>query len=249
MDWLDLLAVQGTLKSLLQHHSSKASILRRSAFFTVQLSHPYMTPGKTIADSNLFFLWLSKTPFGICCHAYFGEQKRAVLMKFMWLRNSYILLGFNLLSHMFWHRIHNLRFILVFESCLCWMLKCFRSGSKLEILIFPLCWLLRFSDYLGSYVFCLFTPGLTDLKKIELEFQLWTSLTVTRNKRLRRQKILCLVPYFVGLTGFIILTCQAISSTHFKSDAPHHALLSINFRRKEHEIWKTFDWLSKDEMC
>ena len=49
MDWLDLLAVQGTLKSLLQHHSSKASILRCSASFTVQLSHPYMTTGKTIA--------------------------------------------------------------------------------------------------------------------------------------------------------------------------------------------------------
>ena len=49
MDWLDLLAVQGTLKSLLQHHSSKSSILRCSAFFTVQLSHPYMTTGKTIA--------------------------------------------------------------------------------------------------------------------------------------------------------------------------------------------------------
>ena len=49
MDWLDLLAVQGTLKSLLQHHSSKASILQRSGFFTVQLSHPYMTTGKTIA--------------------------------------------------------------------------------------------------------------------------------------------------------------------------------------------------------
>ena len=49
MDWLDLLAVQGTLKSLRQHHSSKASILQHSAFFTVQLSHPYMTNGKTIA--------------------------------------------------------------------------------------------------------------------------------------------------------------------------------------------------------
>ena len=49
MDWLDLLAVQGTLKSLLQHHSSKASILRHSAFFIVQLSHSYMTTGKTIA--------------------------------------------------------------------------------------------------------------------------------------------------------------------------------------------------------
>ena len=49
MDWLDLLAVQGTLKSLLQHHSSKASVFWHSAFFTVQLSHPYMTTGKTIA--------------------------------------------------------------------------------------------------------------------------------------------------------------------------------------------------------
>ena len=49
IDWLDLLTVQGTLKSLLQHHSSKASILRRSAFFIVQLPHPYMTTGKTIA--------------------------------------------------------------------------------------------------------------------------------------------------------------------------------------------------------
>ena len=49
MDWLDLLAVQGTLKSLLQHHSSKASILRHSPFFIVQLSHPYLTTGKTVA--------------------------------------------------------------------------------------------------------------------------------------------------------------------------------------------------------
>ena len=56
MDWLDLLAVQGTLKSLLQHHSSKTSILRRSAFFTVQLSHPYMTTGKTIALTRQTFV-------------------------------------------------------------------------------------------------------------------------------------------------------------------------------------------------
>ena len=56
MDWLDLLAVQGTLKSLLQHHTSKASILRRSAFFTVQLSHPYMTTGKTIALTRWTFV-------------------------------------------------------------------------------------------------------------------------------------------------------------------------------------------------
>ena len=56
MDWLDLLAVQGTLKSLLQHHSSKASILRCSAFFVVQLSHPYMTTGKTIALTRQTFV-------------------------------------------------------------------------------------------------------------------------------------------------------------------------------------------------
>ena len=56
MDWLDLLAVQGTLKSLLQHHRSKASILRHSAFFTVQLSYPYMTTGKTIALTRQNFV-------------------------------------------------------------------------------------------------------------------------------------------------------------------------------------------------
>ena len=56
MDWLDLLAVQGTLKSLLQHHSSKASILPRAAFFTVQLSHRYMTTGKTIALTRPTFV-------------------------------------------------------------------------------------------------------------------------------------------------------------------------------------------------
>ena len=56
MDWLDLLAVQGTLKNLLQHHSSKASILQHSAFFTVQLTHPYMTTGKTIALTRQTFV-------------------------------------------------------------------------------------------------------------------------------------------------------------------------------------------------
>ena len=56
MDWLDLLAVQGTLKSLLHHYSSKASILQLSAFFTVQLSHPYMTTGKTIALTRWTFV-------------------------------------------------------------------------------------------------------------------------------------------------------------------------------------------------
>ena len=56
MDWLDLLAVQGAFKSLIQHHSSKASILRYSAFFTVQLSHPYMTTGRTIALTRWTFV-------------------------------------------------------------------------------------------------------------------------------------------------------------------------------------------------
>ena len=62
-DWLDLLAVQGTLKSLLQHHSSKASILGRSAFFTVQLSHPSMTTGKTIALTRRTFVGCHNNPF------------------------------------------------------------------------------------------------------------------------------------------------------------------------------------------
>ena len=79
MDWLDLLAVQGTLKSLLQHHSSKASILHHSAFFTVQLSHPYMTTGKTIALTRWTFvgkvmflllnmLWGSNFRIFLHCH-------------------------------------------------------------------------------------------------------------------------------------------------------------------------------------
>ena len=60
MDWLHLLAVQGTLKSLLQHHSSKASILLHSAFFIVQLSHPYMTTGKTIALTRVYHISFMK---------------------------------------------------------------------------------------------------------------------------------------------------------------------------------------------
>ena len=66
MDCLDLLAIQGTLKSLLQHHSSKASILRHSAFFTVQLSHPHMTTGKTIALARRTFVGKVTFCFSIC---------------------------------------------------------------------------------------------------------------------------------------------------------------------------------------
>ena len=68
IDWLDLLAVHGTLKSLLQHHSSKASTLRHSAFFIVQLSHPYMTTGKTIALTRWTFVGkVMSLCFLICC--------------------------------------------------------------------------------------------------------------------------------------------------------------------------------------
>ena len=67
MDWLDLLAVQGTLKSLLQHHSSNASILWRSAFFIVQLLHPYMTTGKTIALTRQTFVGKVLSLLLICC--------------------------------------------------------------------------------------------------------------------------------------------------------------------------------------
>ena len=67
IDWFDFIKIQGTLKSLLQHHSSKASILRHSAFFTVQLSHPYMTTGKTIALTVWTFVGKVILWFLICC--------------------------------------------------------------------------------------------------------------------------------------------------------------------------------------
>jgi len=73
MDWLDLLAVQGTLKSFLQHHSSKASILWRSAFFILHLSHPYMTNGKTIASTRWTFVGKVMSLLLICCLVTFGN--------------------------------------------------------------------------------------------------------------------------------------------------------------------------------
>ena len=78
MDWLDLLTVQGTLKSLLQHHSSKASILQRSAFFTVQLSHPYMTTGKTIALTRRTFVGRVMSPlFNMLSRLVMDKQKES----------------------------------------------------------------------------------------------------------------------------------------------------------------------------
>ena len=82
MDWLDLLSVHGTLKSLLQHHSSKASIIQRSAFFIVQLSHPYMTTGKTIALTKRTFVGKVSLLFNMLSRlliTFFPRSKRLLI--------------------------------------------------------------------------------------------------------------------------------------------------------------------------
>ena len=81
MDWLDLLEVQGTLENLLQHHSSKASVFRRSAFFTVQLSHPYMTTGKTIALTRWTFVGkVMSMIFNLCYNS--GKKNNTPLVNY-----------------------------------------------------------------------------------------------------------------------------------------------------------------------
>ena len=88
MDWLDLLAVQGTLKSLLQRHSSKASVLRRSAFFTVQLSHPYMTTGKTIALTRQTFVGKAVSlPFNMLSRFVITFLPRSKRLLISWLQS------------------------------------------------------------------------------------------------------------------------------------------------------------------
>ena len=88
MDWLDLLAVQGTLKSLLQHHSSKASIVRCSAFFTVQLSHPYMTTGKTIALTIWTFVGkVMSLLFNMLCRLVITFLPRSKRLLISWLQS------------------------------------------------------------------------------------------------------------------------------------------------------------------
>ena len=88
MDWLDLLAVQGMLKSLLQHHSSKASILRRSAFFTVQLSHPYMTTGKTITLTRWTFVGkVMSLLFNTLCRLVITFLPRSKRLLISWLQS------------------------------------------------------------------------------------------------------------------------------------------------------------------
>ena len=87
MDWLDLLAVQGTLKSLLQHHSSKASILQRSAFFIVQLSHPYMTTGKTIALTRQTFVGKVMSLFNMLSRLVITFLSRSKRLLISWLQS------------------------------------------------------------------------------------------------------------------------------------------------------------------
>ena len=88
MDWFYLLAVQGTLKSLLQHHSSKASILRHSAFFIVQLSHPYMTTGKTIALARRTFVGkVMSLHFNMLSRFVIAFLPRSKYLLFLWLQS------------------------------------------------------------------------------------------------------------------------------------------------------------------
>ena len=88
MDWLDLLAIQGTLKSLLQHHSSKASIIRCSAFFIVQLSHPYMTSGKTIALTRWTFVGkVMSLLFNMLSRLFIAFLPRSKHLLISWLRS------------------------------------------------------------------------------------------------------------------------------------------------------------------
>ena len=89
VDWLDLLAVQGTLKSLLQHHSSKASSLQHSAFFMVQLSHPYMTPGKTITLTRRIFVGKAMCLlFNTLSRFVIAFPPRSKCLLILWLQSS-----------------------------------------------------------------------------------------------------------------------------------------------------------------
>ena len=93
MDWLDLLAVQGTLKSIFQHHSSKASILWRSAFFTVQLSHPYMTTGKSIALTRWTFIGkVMSLLFNMLSRLIITFLPRSKCLLISWLQSPFIVI-------------------------------------------------------------------------------------------------------------------------------------------------------------
>jgi len=106
MDWLDLLAVQGTLKSLLQHHSSKASILWGSAFFIVQLSHPYMTTGKTVALTRWTFVSKAVSLlFNMLSRLVITFLPRSKCLLISWLQSPSVMISspplFPLFAHLF----------------------------------------------------------------------------------------------------------------------------------------------------
>ena len=125
MDWLELLAVQGTLKSLLQHHSSKASILQCSAFFAVQISHPYMTTGKTIALTRRTFVGkVMSLLFNLLSRLVIMFLPRSKHLLISWLQSpsAVILEPRKIVCHCFhclpiylplsdWTRCHDLRFL------------------------------------------------------------------------------------------------------------------------------------------
>ena len=107
MDWLNLLAVQGTLKSLLQHHSSKASILQCSAFFTVQLSHPYMTTGKTKALTRRTFVGkVISLLFSILSGLAITFLPRSKRLWISWLQSPMICSDFGVPQNKVWHCFH-----------------------------------------------------------------------------------------------------------------------------------------------
>ena len=117
MDWFDLLAVQGTLKSLLQHHSSKASILRHSAFFMVQLSHPYVTTGKTIALTIQTFV--DKVM----------SLQMALLCSLLWLSNSPLCMYHIFLLFIYWWTLRLFPCLGYYKQCWheCWSTCIFLS--------------------------------------------------------------------------------------------------------------------------
>ena len=125
IDWLDLLAVQGSSKSLLQHHSSKASILWHSAFFTVQLSHPYMTTGKTIALTRWTFVGkVTSLILNILSRLVITFLPRSKHLLISWLQSpSEVILEFCSKEFMIWATVS-------FRSCFCWL---YRASLSLAI--------------------------------------------------------------------------------------------------------------------
>ena len=152
MDWLDLLAVQGTLKSLLQHHSSKASILRLSAFFIVQLSHPYITTGKTIALTRWTFVGkVMSLLFNILSMLVITFPLRSKCLLISWLESPSVVIlepPQNKVSHCFHHlpiylpwsdgtRCHDLSFLNVLSQLFHSALSLSSRGSLVLLCFLP----------------------------------------------------------------------------------------------------------------